>query len=181
MKKVFYFIKFGIAMLIMQFGSSALAQNGTFYGTVRPYPPKGLTLLVWIGGIFVSILGVAVLVDKIKKTRFKYERKYKKFKPNDKVKITFKCDDKIMKKHCRINALDDKKIVFETETESYECVPADIIRIQKHYWRNKVLVVLFAFVFSIVVVFGSLFLVYKYILNPKIEEDWTMVVEDYNP
>ena len=69
--------------------------------------------------------------DKFGKNKFDYKSDYKKFKPEEKVKITFIDSEKSVIKKVKIISIDAKKISFEDKENIYECVPSEIIKIKK--------------------------------------------------
>ena len=89
--------------------------------------------------------------------KFDYLLDYKKFKPKDKVKITFIEDKKEITKKGRIISIDAKGISFENKGYIYEYTPAEIKNIRK---RNKKLLVIF-FVFLIGAVINFIYSSYR--------------------
>lgn len=89
--------------------------------------------------------------------KFDYLSDYKKFKPKDKVKITFIEGKKEITKKGRIISIDAKGISFENKGYIYGYSPAEIKNIRK---RNKKLLVIF-FVFLIGAVINFIYSSYR--------------------
>ena len=179
MKKIFYFvIAWGAASISQLWSSSTLAQYETFYG-VSSYSSttRSVRILTTIGIILLVPAMIAILIKKFRKVKFNYKSDYKKFKPNDKVKITFIDENgKIVTKCCHITSISDKKIIFENKTDVYECAPSDIKNIQK--WNRKIFILLITvIILATTSLLSTLYNYYSYKSNLSaygvyMDDDW---------
>lgn len=87
---------------------------------------------------------------------FNYSADYKKFTPDDKVKITFIDGQRVITKNVRIISIDSKRISFEDQEIVYECVASEILEINDN---TKFLVPIFCLYTILVPLFYFLFII----------------------
>ena len=88
--------------------------------------------------------------------KFNYISDYKRFKPKNKVKVTFLDDGKIVTKNVEILAINDKNISFKDAKYTYKCNSAAIKNIRK----RLNFMILFTLILLILILVGYMFLAF---------------------
>lgn len=150
MKKIFYFVLIGVVSFFVQIFISGTVMADVMYGvaSLSPRPSIGQRIrLVAFCGLIISIVFLFIrfissVVGFFRSKFIKVPLDYTRFKPNDKVKITYICGDKEITQKVQIAAIDDEKISFYFKKKIKECLASKVINIKKcrklgmFFWIN---------------------------------------------
>ena len=152
MKKLFYFMIICFSnIFISLYSKIAYAGNEwqSLYGVSVGRTFKNVrTLFYLLGIILILSWGIVSLYKKFRK--FDYKTSYLKFKPKDKVKITFVDEGKVVTKKAKLISISSKSISFEDKENVYECVPSEIKNIRKRSKKFLITVLLIWLIVSVV-------------------------------